>query len=456
MDGLKSWQDRDMLNWLGREAPRYTSYPSAHHFEALEADTYAGWLRTLRPGQSIGVYVHVPFCEQMCWFCGCNTQITRRSEPVEAYVGNLINEIAMAGAILGFRPKVHSLHFGGGSPGIVAPDTMERLFGALHAVFDIGEGAEVSIELDPRRLTPEKADAYARLGFNRASLGVQDTQGEVQAAINRIQPVDLIARCMDMLRDRGIGAIGIDLVYGLPKQTAASLDATFADVARLDPQRISAFSYAHVPWVKKHQRLLDESSLPGIAEKAMQYLQLDTALYALGYAGIGMDHFAKPGDGLAVAAANGTLRRNFMGYTDMPNDRLIGLGASSISELDQGLAQNIPQATSYESHLARGQLPTVRGWQYRGDDLVRREVISSLMCRFTADAGAIAVKHGLPADYFDADIATLSDFVAAGIVTVTGRTVTFDAPLKMLVRSVACVFDRYAAGDGGNRYSRVA
>ncbi len=456
MDTLKSWQDRDMLHWLGKEAPRYTSYPSAHHFEALDADTHAGWLGTLTPGQSLGLYVHVPFCEQMCWFCGCNTQITKRSEPVEAYVGNLIAEIAMVGATLGFRPRVHSLHFGGGSPGIVAPDTMARLFDALHEAFDIGAGAEVSIELDPRRLTAEKADAYARLGFNRISLGVQDTQGPVQAAINRIQPVGLIADCMAMLRDRGLDAIGIDLVYGLPKQTAASLEATLADVARLDPHRISAFSYAHVPWVKKHQRLLDESSLPDMRDKVRQYLQIDAGLHAIGYVGIGMDHFAKPGDGLALAAAKGTLRRNFMGYTDMPNDRLIGLGASSISELDQGLAQNIPQATSYETILGRGQLPIVRGWRYRGDDRVRRDVIAGLMCDFTADVGAVAVRHGLPETYFDADIARLGDFVAAGIVTVAGRTVTFDAPLKMLVRSVACIFDRYASGEGGNRYSRVA
>lgn len=456
MDGLKSWQDKDMLNWLGREAPRYTSYPSAHHFDALDAGAYAGWLRTLRPDQSIGVYVHVPFCEQMCWFCGCNTQITKRVEPVEAYVCNLIAETAMIGAVLGFRPKVHSLHFGGGSPGIVAPDTLARLFDALHGTFDIDAGAEVSIELDPRRLTPEKADAYVQLGFNRASFGVQDTQAEVQAAINRVQPMEMIVGAIDLLRHRGLDAIGIDLVYGLPLQTTASLEATLADVARLNPDRISAFSYAHVPWVKKHQKLLDEASLPDMQEKVLQYLQIDTGLSAMGYQGIGMDHFAKPGDGLAAAAANGTLRRNFMGYTDMPNDRLVGLGASSISELDQGLAQNIPQATSYESRIREGRLPTVRGWQYRDDDLVRRDVIASLMCRFSADAGAIAVRHGLPVDYFDADIATLSEFVAAGIVTVSDRTVTFHSPLKMLVRSVACAFDRYASGRGTNRYSRVA
>ncbi|MBW8881727.1 MAG: radical SAM protein, partial [Asticcacaulis sp.] len=274
--------------------------------------------------------------------------------------------------------------------------------------------------------------------------------------INRIQPPAVIAAGLDMLRDRGLDAIGIDLVYGLPHQTSDSLEATLADVARLDPQRISAFSYAHVPWAKKHQRLLDETSLPDLQEKVLQYLQIDTGLLAMGYVGVGMDHFARPGDGLADAAAKGTLRRNFMGYTDMPNDRLIGLGASSISELDQGLAQNIPQATSYESHIRQGRLPTVRGWWYRGDDLARREVISALMCRFCADVGAIAVRHGLPESYFDADVAALGDFVAAGIVTVAGRTVIFDAPLKMLVRSVACVFDRYASEQGGNRYSRIA
>ncbi len=457
MSIAKSWQDIDQLKWLGKEAPRYTSYPSAHHFGVLGADTYADWLAALPRDSSVALYIHVPFCEQMCWFCGCNTQITRHYEPIEAYVESLIHEIGLVSTVLGFRPKVHSLHFGGGSPGILLPGTMMRLFSALNMAFDVTPEAEVSIELDPRRVTKEKAHIYGHLGFNRVNLGIQDTQAEVQAAINRVQPMEMILASMDTLRGQGLTSLGIDLVYGLPHQTSKSLQRTLDDVMRLDPQRISAFSYAHVPWVKKHQRLLDEKALPDLSEKALQYLQIDTQLAATGYVAVGIDHFAKPTDGLAKALATRTLRRNFMGYTDLPNDRLIAFGASSISELDQGIAQNIPQATSYRNLVAGGKLPTVRGWSYRGDDAVRREVIASLMCYFEADIAAILRRHGLPEDYLDEDVAALQEFTAAGLVTVAHRTVRFDAPLKMLVRSVAAVFDQYARGPAdGHRYSRVA
>lgn len=446
-----------MLRWLGREAPRYTSYPSAHHFETLAPETYAGWLQSLSPDQSVGLYVHIPFCEQMCWFCGCNTQITHRYEPIEAYVGNLIAEVALVGAILGFRPKAHALHFGGGSPGVLAPSSLRKLFDALRDAFDLTADAEISIELDPRRITDAKAAAYAELGFNRASLGVQDTQAETQAAINRVQPLAQVQEAVATLRRHGLGSIGIDLVYGLPHQTAAGLERTLSDIMTLDAARISAFSYAHVPWAKKHQRLIDTAALPNLAAKAHQYLQIDTSLCAQGYVPIGIDHFARPGDGLAKAQASGTLRRNFMGYTDLPNDNLIGLGASSISQLGQGMAQNITQATAYGHRVEQGQVPTVRGWAYRDDDAVRGDIIARLMCDFRADLNTITARHGLSADAFDAELADLADFVAAGLVRIDNRVVTFDAPLKMLVRSVASVFDRYARqGDGVNRYSRVA
>jgi len=452
---LRSWQEQDILPWLEREAPRYTSYPSAHHFGVLAPATYAAWLERLRPEDSVGLYVHVPFCEQMCWFCGCNTQITKRYDPVETYVDSLIAEIRLVSAVLGFRPKAHALHFGGGSPGIMTPETLDRLFAALKDAFDLSPGAEISIELDPRRITPDKAAAYARHGFTRVSLGIQDTQPQVQAAINRIQPMDRIMASVDLLRAHGMAALGIDLVYGLPHQTADSVERTLVDVAKLNASRISAFSYAHVPWLKKHQRLIDAGALPDTAEKALQYLQIDTHLRAMGYAAVGMDHFALPDDGLAVAVANGTLRRNFMGYTDLPNDRLIALGASSISELDDGIAQNVPQATTYASRIAEGRLPTVRGWAYRDDDRVRRQVIADLMCFFRADVGAILGRHGMAADSYDAEIASLDMFADAGLVTVRDRMVMFNSPLKMLVRPVAAAFDRYMA-KGESRYSRVA
>ncbi len=457
MPTAKSWQELDHLKWLGKEAPRYTSYPSAHHFGALAPESYSGWLAALPRDHSVGLYVHVPFCEQMCWFCGCNTQITRHYEPIEAYIDSLIHEIGLVAAVLGFRPKIHAVHFGGGSPGILLPETMTRLFSALHTAFDILPDAEVSIELDPRRVTKDKAQIYGHLGFNRVNLGIQDTQEIVQKAINRVQPMETILAATGILSDAGLSAVGIDLIYGLPHQTADSLRRTIDEVMQLSPTRISAFSYAHVPWVKKHQRLIDETALPDLEEKAMQYLHIDSHLAATGYVPIGIDHFAKPDDGLAKALANRTLRRNFMGYTDLPNDRLIALGASSISELDQGIAQNIPQATSYRSLVASGKLPTVRGWTYREDDAVRREVIAGLMCYFEADLAAIAARHGLAPDYFDADIASLGEFIAAGLVTVAQGKVVFDAPLTMLVRPVAAAFDRYARQPAdGHRYSRVA
>ncbi|MDV6331126.1 oxygen-independent coproporphyrinogen III oxidase [Asticcacaulis sp. 201] len=452
----RSWQDQDMMAYLGREAPRYTSYPSAHHFTSLAPETYAGWLRTLPRDESIGLYVHIPFCEQMCWFCGCNTQITHRAEPVEAYVACLIEEIALVGRELAFRPSVHALHFGGGSPGILSPAAMTRVFEALTRSFDLKADAEISIELDPRQITNEKLKTYTTLGFNRVSLGVQDTQPQVQAAINRHQPFAVIAQSVAALRDHGLTSIGIDLLYGLPHQTADSLAATLNDIARLDPDRISAFSYAHVPWMKKHQQLIDTAALPDIHEKVLQYVQIDTQLRATGYAAVGIDHFAKASDGLAIAARDGTLRRNFMGYTDLPNDRQIAFGASSISQLDDGIAQNIPQSTSYQRLIKEGRLPTVRGWAYQSDDKVRGAVISDLMCRFECNVAEVLQRHGYTVDYLDQDIQRLADFVAAGIVTIDDRIVRFESPMKMLVRSVACVFDTYAAGEGGNRYSKVA
>ncbi|OYW78440.1 MAG: radical SAM protein, partial [Asticcacaulis sp. 32-58-5] len=309
----RSWQDQDILRYLGTEAPRYTSYPSAHHFSDLNPQTYGSWLEKLTPGQSVGLYLHVPFCPQMCYFCGCNTQITKRYDPVASYVDCLIREIEMAGQWMAFKPRVHSIHFGGGSPGILEPADMGRIFEPLHERFEIAPDAEISIELDPRRVTATKAQTYAALGFNRVSMGVQDTQTEVQVAINRVQPIEVIDRAADLLRSYGLTALGIDLVYGLPMQTHAGLEATLKDVERLNADRISAFSYAHVPWFKKHQTLIRDEDIPGVEAKADYFLTLTQALGAQGYQSLGIDHFAKPDDGLCRARDTRTLRRNFMG-----------------------------------------------------------------------------------------------------------------------------------------------
>lgn len=451
----RSWQEHDALKYLGQEAPRYTSYPSAHHFTALTADLYGQWLGNLTPEKSIGLYVHVPFCEQMCYFCGCNTQITRRYAPLQPYVDHLIAEVELVGSKLKHRPKVHSLHFGGGSPGILEPVDMGRLFEALHRYFDLTTNAEVSIELDPRRVTAAKASAYAALGFNRISLGAQDTQIEVQRAINRVQPIELIRASVDLLRSYGLEALGIDLIYGLPLQTASSIEKTLKEVQSLRASRVSVFSYAHVPWFKKHQTLIDEATLPSIDDKAGFARLIKETLIAQGYDAIGIDHFAKPDDGLSRALKGGTLRRNFMGYTDMPNDRLIALGASSISELDEGIVQNIPQATTYQNALAKGQLASRNGWVYGGEDKLRKAVISDLMCYFKADIPALLSQYGYAEDYLDEDITALRPYVEAGMVTVKGRKIQFHSPYPMLIRTVACTFDAYAQAGARERYSKV-
>ncbi|ESQ88075.1 hypothetical protein ABAC460_17945 [Asticcacaulis sp. AC460] len=453
----RSWQEQDVQRFLGKEAPRYTSYPSAHHFGAMPAAAYETALQSLQPHQSLGLYLHVPFCEQMCYFCGCNTHITKRYSPVSAYVESLVREIHMVGGLLAFRPKVHSIHFGGGSPGILSPEDMAEVFNALMSNFSIGSGAEISIELDPRRITLPKVQSYVAMGFNRVSLGVQDTNPAVQRAINRVQPIELIKESVDLLRSYGLKSIGMDLIYGLPLQTLESLAVTLAEVRRLEPTRISAFSYAHVPWMKKHQTLIDRDTLPTTQDKAEFFMLFDQTLQEQGYRAIGIDHFAFPDDGLSKALDNHTLRRNFMGYTDQPNDRLLAFGASAISELDGGIFQNIPQSTTYQNTINKAKFATNRGWLFSGEDQLRKAIIAELMCYFEIDIGNILIDHELPFGYLDGELAQLGEFSSAGVVTVRNRKVVFHSPLRMLVRSVASVFDPHAADTtDDHRYSKVA
>lgn len=453
---MRSWQDQDVMAFLGREAPRYTSYPSAHHFGPLDAATYAAWLGHAPRDQSLALYLHIPFCQQLCHFCGCNTRATRRYEPVAEYVDALRREIQMTRMTLGFTPRVHAIHFGGGSPSMLEPADMGRIFEALDAGFDILPDAEISIELDPRHVSERKVAAYKAFGVNRVSLGIQDTDPGVQVAIGRVQPLEQIEAAMRLLREHDLGAIGVDLVYGLPLQTPDSLARTLTDIIALAPSRIAAFSYAHVPWVKKHQNLIDTDALPDTPAKAAMFLQISEALTAHGYEAIGIDHFARPEDELTRCFRAGTMRRNFMGYSTLPNDLLIGLGASSLGELPGGIAQNIPQSTTYANRSRAGELATVRGWRYRDDDKVRKAVISALMCYFKADIGDILVRYGYEPDHLDVEIAALKPFIEAGLVSVDKRVVAFHSPLKMLVRPVAACFDAYMCEDGENRYSRVA
>lgn len=442
------------LSWLEQGAPRYTSYPSAHHFHLLPALDYQGWLQQLDKDASVALYIHIPFCQQLCWFCGCHTKATARYEPVKAYIDTLLEEFRLLTLHLPHRPKVHSIHFGGGSPTLVNNEDLTRIFYAIDASCEILPDAEISIEIDPRRLTAEKAEIYALLGFNRASLGLQDFDPKVQEAINRIQPYNVVADAYALLQKNGIADISVDMIYGLPYQTMETIEKSIEKLLLLHPKRIAYFSYAHVPWMKKPQRLIPTPALPDIATKMHYYLKVQQLLEEQGYISIGIDHFAKAEDALCHSFRQRTLRRNFMGYSTLPNDTIIGLGASAISELPQGIAQNQPATHDYKKTIHSGAMPTIRGWVYNGEDRLRKAVISQLMCYLEVDVAAILAAYGYPEDHFDIALAALSVFEENKIISLGNRTIVFHSNLRMLIRLVAMQFDYYATTDTKN-YSKI-
>jgi len=434
---------------LGARVPRYTSYPTAPHFSTgIGAQQVGGWLADLSPGASVSLYLHVPFCARMCWYCGCNMRLIARYDPVAAYVERLISEIHMRADALGYRHTLTHIHWGGGTPTTLSPADFARVDAAIRERFIVADDAEIAVEIDPRTLNEETADALAAMGCNRASLGVQEFDLTVQKAINRVQPFETVAQVCAWLRARGIEALNFDLMYGLPHQTPEMLADTVAQAVSLDPARIAVFGYAHVPWMAKNQRKIDESALPSGETRFEMAAQAGAQLEALGYEAIGFDHFARPDDSLAVAAHNGRLRRNFQGYTTDQADALIGLGASSISALPQGYAQNVVQTNDYLKAIDAGALPVAKGLELRAEDIWRRAVIERLMCDFAVDLEAIALRFGLSGEAFDADFARLEPLVADGLARIDGAQVYVTAQGRPLARVVAAAFDTYLAAQG--------
>lgn len=442
-------------SWLGLEAPRYTSYPSAHHFSgSVTAQTYANWLESVQPDTTLSVYVHIPFCRELCWFCGCHTKMTYRNEPVAKYVRVLLQEIELIKERLNGNGRLVNVHFGGGSPSLLEPGDLQSILYGIADMCGMMPEGEVAIELDPRTSTPENIQLYGKLGFNRASIGIQDFDEKVQKAVNRIQPYPLVASVMEQLRAVGLPEINTDLIYGLPHQTRDSFIQTLEKLVTLDPARVALFSYAHVPHLKKHQRLIPEDALPADAEKLELYMLAREFLAGHGYVTIGIDHFAKATDKLAVATAQKTLRRNFQGYVVDTTNALIGLGSSAISQFPQGYAQNTPQSNLYRDMIARQELPTVRGWTTQSEDGLRKAVIDELMCYMSADLGAIRKCYGLPEGFFGKEIAELSQPEYADSVAIDGEVLQLTTPYRMAVRAVASVFDAYRPITTG-KYSKV-
>ncbi|MBS0271205.1 MAG: oxygen-independent coproporphyrinogen III oxidase [Proteobacteria bacterium] len=447
--------DPKILNLLESQAPRYTSYPAANRFQELNHTVAESWLSTLPSDKSVGLYIHIPFCPKLCWYCGCHTKMTYRYEPIETYIDLLLEELRLLATHLLRRPKLHSLHFGGGSPTILKLKDLDRLFYAIHSTFDVLPTTEIALEIDPRAITKHEVGVYAALGFNRVSLGIQDFDEKVQKTVNRFQPFDLVSNCTSLLRESGISNISMDLIYGLPFQTSSSIKNTIEKLLYLEPNRIAYFSYAHLPHLKKHQRLIPENALPNTLEKTWFYLIIKNLLEKSGYKSIGIDHFAKEGDDLFLSLQNKTLRRNFMGYTPLPNDYILGVGMSSVSELGHGLAQNSIHFLNYKTKIQYHCLPASRGWRYHGDDHIRKAVINHLMCYFEVDLNEILTQQGYPLHYLDRELTHLKELETMGIVSVKNRKVQFQADLPMLVRSVAVIFDSYIHGEG-KPHSKVA
>jgi oxygen-independent coproporphyrinogen III oxidase len=429
--------------------PRYTSYPTAPHFSpAIGSETYAEWLKALPRRVNGSLYLHVPFCRQMCWYCGCHTQIASRDEPVSVYAAALRCELDLVARLSEQRIEVDHVHFGGGTPTIMAPDLFVDLIGSIRHCFFVRPSAEIAVEIDPRTLTRAMVEALQLCGVNRASLGVQSFDPTVQRAINRVQSFEATAEATTGLRKAGISGINFDLIYGLPHQTVASCLDTVTRCLALRPDRFSVFGYAHVPTFKKRQRKIDEDRLPGSLERLEHFCAIACKLKEEGYLQIGLDHFALADDSLATGQREGRLRRNFQGYTTDTSNVLLGFGASAIGKLPQGYVQNEINTRAWSERIASGSLATIRGYALNDDDRLRGEIIERIMCDLSVDLGPVCARHGAHAQQMLKFSPRLQDLISRGVVTLDGSSLAVKDDSRFLVRSVAAAFDAHLGGIG--------
>jgi len=438
-----------LLAHAERPAPRYTSYPSAPHFStAVDGSVLAGWLSALPDDQALSLYLHVPYCRQLCAYCGCNTCLARRASTLDAFVQTLLQEIDLIAPLAGGR-SVAEIHWGGGTPNILAADQFLTLVECLGLQFDLTQVEAHAVEVDARHLSFAQARAYGEAGVTRASLGVQDFNAHVQRAMGRIQPYDVVACAVERLRSAGVQEISLDLMYGLPSQTVEDVRASVAAAISLQPQRIALFGYAHVPWFKKRQRLIEEAALPGALVRMAQAEAARLALALSGFEAVGFDHFARPEDPLAQAARTGALKRNFQGFVTGSSGAILGLGPSAISTLPQGYAQNAPEVGAWRAAIEAGRLAAVRGHALTEEDRRRGALIERLLCDFTADVA----EFGGPEILTDA-LDLLEPLVADGLVVINETVLTIPREARPLCRLVAQAFDAYAR-NGRGRHSQA-
>ncbi|MEO1766067.1 oxygen-independent coproporphyrinogen III oxidase [Thiobacter aerophilum] len=448
-----------LLEKYSKPGPRYTSYPTAPYF--TEAFGEREWreeiARTRDDGRGLSLYIHIPFCDTLCYYCGCNMVATHDYAKASRYLDVLEQEVDRVATLLSPTRQVEQLHWGGGTPTYLHPDDIRRLAAHLRSRFRFAEEVEAGCEVDPRELTRDHVTALREAGFNRLSLGVQDLDERVQRAVNRVQPEALVREVYGWMREAGFASINMDLMVGLPHQTVESFAATLDKVIDMGPDRLAVFSYAHVPWLKKHQKLISEADLPDFPTRIrLQQLMLER-LTAAGYVYIGMDHFARPGDELVKAQATHTLHRNFQGYTTHKDCDIYAFGVSAISQTEEVYVQNCKRLVDYQARIEAGRLAVERGVRVTRDDRIRRDAILSLMCDLALDRSALAEQWGIDFDaYFADSLQELSKLAADGLVELTSDMIRVTELGRIFLRNIAMCFDAYLKQPLAQpRYSRT-
>ena len=453
--------DPQLIRRFDVNGPRYTSYPTADRFvEAFNAEAYRSWLGRRTVGgisRPLSLYFHIPFCNTICYYCACNKIITKDHGRSAKYIRYLGKELALQAGALDGSHEVIQLHWGGGTPTFLSQDEMKRLMELTLQHFKLLPNGEYSIEIDPRKVDRGTVKLLGELGFNRMSVGVQDFEPGVQRAVNRIQTLDETRVVIDAAREFGFKSVSVDLIYGLPKQNVISFNHTLDEVIKLSPDRLSVYNYAHLPNLAKPQRRISETELPS-ADQKLQILS--TAIQRLtdaGYVFIGMDHFAKPDDELAVAQRQGRLHRNFQGYSTYADADLLAFGVSAISKVGPTYCQNYRTLDDYYDRLDQGVLPVMRGLELTADDLLRRSIIQALMCHFELSIESLEIAHLIDfKSYFAAELADLREMEAAGLLQIDDQWISVLPRGRMLVRAIAMAFDRYLRNDRERaRYSKV-
>lgn len=438
------------LGLFDARVPRYTSYPTAPQFtDGINQNDFTKWIREIPEGSEISLYLHIPFCRHLCWFCACRTQGTQSETPVRAYLETLKSEIALLKNILPAGLRLSRLHWGGGTPTLLNADMISDLAGTILEVIPMAEGGEFSVEIDPNEIDEARTKALADAGMNRASIGVQDFDAEIQKVIGRIQSYELTRDAAEMIRSHGIKSLNADILYGLPHQTNERISESVQKLLSLSPDRVALYGYAHVPWMAKRQQLIPTDALPAPEERLELFEVARKLFIADGYDEIGIDHFALPEDGLAVAKRQGNLKRNFQGYTDDTSNVLIGLGASSISKFPQGFAQHVSGTSQYTTAVRAGNFSTVRGHEFTPDDRLRARLIEMIMCEFRIDTAEILRDFDITRAELEAMYKIASD-AFEGLPKITADGFTLPKAAYPLTRMIARSFDAYDLSKAGH------